>query len=89
MADLLVKREKGAIDAASLRSQIAVFKSQRIKTCGHLLKLYEAKNVQPKPTRATHTHTHARSHAHILHIHKCTLSNASDIGGKSTGCSCR
>ena len=40
MADLLLKREKGALDTAALRSQIAVFKAQRIKTCGHLLKLY-------------------------------------------------
>lgn len=40
MADLLTKREKGAVDAAALRAQVATFKAQRIKTCGHLLKLY-------------------------------------------------
>jgi len=43
MLSLLITREGSAIDANAARAQIRAFKAQRIKTCGHLLKIYRRK----------------------------------------------
>lgn len=61
MAELLLKREKGTLDAVALRAQIAVFKSQRIRTCGHLLKLFVVTLQRPSHTFCVSTDSGERS----------------------------